>query len=397
MNLVSTLSSLSSGAAFAAIKGSASALRVCFEVPEGDRFNSRGQRPRKVMAETTDPERGKLSTPNTTLSGSGCEMTCDRWFHHRLLNSSPSGIIQKQTLRSQSQDGSARAMNQHQLIVNADDFGASEEVNEAIIRAYKEGVLTSASLMVTGDAFEQAVRLAKENPGLAVGIHLVTVVGRSELPQSAIPSLVDEDKNFSNDPTAAGLKYFFSIRARRELRKELAAQFEKFHSTGLPLSHIDGHLHLHVHPIIFNTALELGAKYGARRMRVPEEERRLALNFDPQNALGKTIHTVLFGGLARYMKRKLRARGFTFPERVYGNLQSGRMSERYFLYALDNLRAETNEIYFHPALYAEDRSLSADEQQCLIEFEALTSERVKQRLNESNVKLTNYFEMEASR
>ncbi len=58
-------------------------------------------------------------------------------------------------------------MNQRQLIVNADDFGASEEVNEAIIRAYKEGVLTSASLMVTGDAFEQAVRLAKENPGLA--------------------------------------------------------------------------------------------------------------------------------------------------------------------------------------------------------------------------------------
>jgi hopanoid biosynthesis associated protein HpnK len=288
-------------------------------------------------------------------------------------------------------------MNQHQLIVNADDFGASEEVNEAIIRAYKEGVLTSASLMVTGDAFEQAVRLAKENPGLAVGIHLVTVVGRSMLPKSEIPSLVDEDRNFSNNPTAAGLKYFFSIQSRRELRKELAAQFDKFHSTGLPLSHIDGHLHLHVHPVIFNTALELGARCGARRMRVPDEERRLALNFEPAHALGKTVHTILFGGLARYMKRKLRARGFAFPDRVYGNLQSGRMSERYFLYALDNLRAETNEIYFHPAVYAQNRSLNAGEQQCLIEFEALTSERVKERLGELNVKLTNYFEMRASR
>lgn len=288
-------------------------------------------------------------------------------------------------------------MNQRQLIVNADDFGASEEVNEAIIRAYKEGVLTSASLMVTGDAFEQAVRLAKENPGLAVGIHLVTVVGRSLLPKSEIPSLVDEDRNFSNNPTAAGLKYFFSIQARRELKKELAAQFDKFHSTGLPLSHIDGHLHLHVHPVIFNTALELGANCGARRMRVPEEERRLALNFERAHALGKTIHTILFGGLARYMKRKLRARGFAFPDRVYGNLQSGRMSERYFLYALDNLQAGTNEIYFHPAVYDEDRSLNSDEQQCLIEFKALTSTRVKERLIELNVKLTNYFEMEASR
>src|SRR5262245_41291022 len=67
--------------------------------------------------------------------------------------------------------------NQRRVIINADDFGASEEVNEAVIRAYKEGVLTSASLMVTGQAFDQAVRLANENPGLAVGIHLVTVVG----------------------------------------------------------------------------------------------------------------------------------------------------------------------------------------------------------------------------
>ncbi|MGA9772613.1 MAG: hopanoid biosynthesis-associated protein HpnK [Blastocatellia bacterium] len=288
-------------------------------------------------------------------------------------------------------------MNQRQLIVNADDFGASDEVNEAVIRAYKEGVLTSASLMVTGERFDEAVSLAKANPGLAVGIHLVTVVGRSQLSPSEIPSLVDEDRNFSNDPTAAGLKYYFSRAARRELRRELAAQFEKFHSTGLPLSHIDGHLHLHVHPVIFNAALELGTKYGARRMRVPEEERRLALNFDRSHAVGKTVHTILFGGLARYMKRKLRARGFAFPERVYGNLQSGRMSERYFLYALDNLRAGTNEIYFHPALYAADRSMDANQQQCFMEFEALTSERVKQRLNELNIKLTNYFKMEASR
>src|SRR6185369_5219302 len=76
----------------------------------------------------------------------------------------------------------------HRLIVNADDFGVSEPVNEAIIRAFNEGVLTSASLMVTGVAFEQAVMLAKENPGLAVGIHLVTVVGRSVLPHSQVPS-----------------------------------------------------------------------------------------------------------------------------------------------------------------------------------------------------------------
>ena len=287
----------------------------------------------------------------------------------------------------------AHPQKQLRLIINADDFGMSEEVNEAVIRAYREGVLTSTSLMVTGAAFEQAVRLAKENPGLAVGIHLVTVVGKSALSYSQIPTLVDREGNFSNNPTAAGLKYFFSPRARRELRKELAAQFEKFRSTGLPLSHIDGHLHLHVHPVVFNAALELGVKYGARRMRVPAEERRLALEFDRANLLQKTIYTLLFGGLAGYMKKKLRERGFTFPKRVYGNLQSGRMSERYFLYALGNLTAETSEIYFHPAVYADDRLLNNEERQCSIEFEALTSKRVKEKVQQLGIKLVNYFEI----
>ena len=286
---------------------------------------------------------------------------------------------------------------QHRLIVNADDFGISEEVNEAVIRAYREGVLTSTSLMVTGAAFAQAVELAKVNPGLAVGIHLVTVVGQSVLPHSEIPMLVDEKGNFSNNPALAGLKYYFSPQARRELRKELAAQFEKFHSTGLRLSHIDGHLHLHVHPVIFRAALELGVKYGARRMRVPSEERQLALAFDRGNILQKTIYTLLFGGLASHMKKNLRARDFSFPTRVYGNLQSGRMSERYFLYALDNLTSEASEIYFHPAVYADDQLLDDIERQCLIEFEALISKKVKERIHALGVKLTNYFELEQSR
>ena len=279
------------------------------------------------------------------------------------------------------------------LIINADDFGISEEVNEAVIRSYKEGVLTSTSLMVTGVAFEQAVRLAKENPGLCVGIHLVTVVGKSVLPPSAIPSLVDGEGNFSNNPVAAGLKYFFSPRARRELRKELAAQFEKFRATGLRLSHIDGHLHLHVHPVVFNAALELGIKYNARRMRVPVEERGLALEFDGTNRVQKTTYALLFGALSRYMKRKLRNSGFRFPERVYGNLQSGRMSERYCLYALDRLTAGTSEIYLHPAVYSDDRLLNSEERQCSIEFEALTSPKVKERLRELGIKMTNYFEI----
>jgi predicted glycoside hydrolase/deacetylase ChbG (UPF0249 family) len=74
-----------------------------------------------------------------------------------------------------------------QLIVNGDDFGLSESVNQGIIQSHQQGILTSTSLMVSGDAFENAVALAKTHPNLAVGLHLVTVCGKSVLPRESIP------------------------------------------------------------------------------------------------------------------------------------------------------------------------------------------------------------------
>src|SRR5262245_41214934 len=108
----------------------------------------------------------------------------------------------------------AATVRPRRLIVNADDFGVSEAVNEAVIRAFTTGVLTSCSLMVTGAAFEHAVALAQAHPGLAVGIHLVTVMGRAVLPPAEIPTLVDAAGNFANNSLIAGLKYYFSPRAR---------------------------------------------------------------------------------------------------------------------------------------------------------------------------------------
>ena len=282
------------------------------------------------------------------------------------------------------------------LIVNADDFGSSETVNEAVIRAFTEGVLTSCSLMVTGEAFEHAVSLAHAHPDLAVGIHLVTVMGRAVLPPAVIPTLVDAAGNFVSNPTRAGLKYYFSPQARSELRQELRAQFDRFAATGLRLSHIDGHLHMHVHPVIFRAALELGLRYGARCMRVPQEEYHLAVNFRRQATGKKALYTLLFGLLARRMKRQLRGSEFVYAERVYGNLHSGQMDEQYFLYTLDNLHATTNEIYFHPAVYPADCTLHAAEQQGMREFAALTSPSICRRTQELGIELVNYFDLAES-
>jgi hypothetical protein len=103
---------------------------------------------------------------------------------------------------------------------------------------------------------------------------------------------------------------------------------------------------------------------------------------------------VLFRMLAAYMKRNLRRSGFTTVERVYGNLQSGEMSEEYFLYLLKQLKTDANEIYFHPAYFENEKLLTQEQKQCAHEFEALTSGKVKADISNSNIRLTNYIELE---
>ena len=103
----------------------------------------------------------------------------------------------------------ARPDSVRRLIVNADDFGRSHSINEAVIRAHRDGVLTTASLMVNEPAFDEAVKLAKENPKLGVGLHLTLLVGHSALPPEKIPGLVNSRGEFSNSPVAVGMDYFF--------------------------------------------------------------------------------------------------------------------------------------------------------------------------------------------
>src|SRR5688500_16843259 len=106
------------------------------------------------------------------------------------------------------------------LIVNADDFGRSRSINEAVIRAHREGILTSASLMVNEPAFDEAVCLAKQNPKLGVGLHLSLVCGNSALSFDKIPGLINSAKQFSNNAVSSGVKYFFSPKLKSQLHNE---------------------------------------------------------------------------------------------------------------------------------------------------------------------------------
>ena len=281
------------------------------------------------------------------------------------------------------------------LIVNGDDFGISEETNEAIIRAFREGALTSCSLMVSGKAFEHAVQLARDNDRLSVGIHLVTVMGKSVLPHGEIPHLVDSEGNFPSNPTVCGLKYYFLPVARRELKKELEAQFEKFRSTGLKGTHIDSHLHMHVHPVIFKAAVELGERFGIRKMRVPRDDLRLSLQADPENRWEKIFGALVFRLLTRAMQKKLRAKGFCFAHRVYGHLMSGKINHHYVRSVLEALQSgKTSELYFHPSIHSDGSDLSSEDQRCFEEYKLLVGRQFLEWMEELEITRISYGEMD---
>jgi chitin disaccharide deacetylase len=277
------------------------------------------------------------------------------------------------------------------LIVSADDYGTSPEVNRAIIRAHQEGVLTSCSLMVNGAAFTEAVKLAQSFPQLAVGLHLTTVAGKPTLPAEQIPALVEKDGNFSRHATSAGLNYFFSRPARQQLHREIAAQFEKFSGTGLPFAHVDGHLHHHVHPVIFNEVIGQSKRYGVRAIRVPMDDLPLAIKFDSRQQFLKIVYWSVFSLLGSRMKRHARRAGLRFADRVYGFFQTGRMDRDYFLQVMRHLDKPLNEVYFHPADFGS--SLDPTQRQAGIELQALLDPEVKKEIARRGIQLVNYRQL----
>jgi hopanoid biosynthesis associated protein HpnK len=276
------------------------------------------------------------------------------------------------------------------LIINGDDFGYSEAVNRAIMQAHREGVLTSASLMVNERAADDAVRRAKEHPSLAVGLHLVLVLGRAALPSAEIPHLVDAAGKFTNSSFQAGLNYYFNPAARRELRREMRAQFDKFIATGLPFSHVDGHTHLHMHPVIFKTLIELCEEYNVRRVRVVKGEMRLSLRLDRPHLPIKLVWGTVFNLLGAYCERRLRGRGFVSPAKVYGLLQSGDMNEDYLLGLLGKMEALSSEIYAHPLACDADDAAQRENPGGARELQAFTSARVRAAIHAAGLELTTY-------
>jgi len=247
-----------------------------------------------------------------------------------------------------------------QLIVNADDFGYAGGVNRGILEAYRRGGLGSATLMATGEAFEEAVALSAADPGLGVGAHLTLVGARPVSPPERIPSLVDPSGRLW--PGLAGFVRRWATGRLRpdDISREFEAQLGKILAAGIRPTHADAHKHTMVLPGVMALLAKACREMGVPAVRFPFAADGLCWRTAPPGGRGAVFRQWLFGRAALGVWGPGRAalgEGLRHPDRFYGVARTGRWTRSYLEALLSGLPEGVSELMTHPGVY--DDSLRA--------------------------------------
>lgn len=234
------------------------------------------------------------------------------------------------------------------LIVNADDFGLHTCVNQAIIQGHTNGCITSASVMPTGSAFEDAIHLALKTPSLGIGVHLTLVSEKPLLSCQKVNSLVSSNGYFKKDYMGFIQEFLRKNIDLKEVYLELSAQIEAVCQTGVKITHIDSHQHLHILPGIIDIVIDLAKQYEIKAIRIPAEPYFFAggYNADIKRFLSKCGLTFL-STLARNLVRK---NHLMSTQHFFGMLAGGNMFPVYFSNIIDTLPEGSSEIMIHPGI-----------------------------------------------
>jgi hopanoid biosynthesis associated protein HpnK len=285
---------------------------------------------------------------------------------------------------------------ERRLIVTADDFGLAEAVNEAIERGHREGILSTASLMVAAPASADAVERARRLPSLRVGLHVVLVNGRPTLAPERIPALVDEHGEFASDLLRAGVRYFFTPGIRKQLEAEIRAQFAAFAATGLALDHVNAQNHMHVHPTVLSIIVRVGREYGVRAIRIPHEPFWPSWRAMRSNGFARFTNSVFLAPWLNLMRLRLRLAGIATNDYVFGMNDTGHMTPQRVRAFVANLPAGTSELYVHPATHAWPEAFPP-EYDFAGEFAALIDDDVARAVRQSGVTPFTFTELAAAR
>ena len=274
-----------------------------------------------------------------------------------------------------------------QIIINADDFGRHQLINRAVKIACRKGCLRSTSIMAGGIAFDHAVTIAKSLPELGVGIHLTLSDGNPILPPEEIPSLVTPQGTFhENHAVFLGLCLHRKINFA-EVRAELAAQIEKVQRTGLKITHVDSHQHLHHWIQVSNIVLDLAQRAGIDAIRI-SDAKVFEGNYD---AMGQIIGRFGLSALAKMTARQAHKRNFRTPNHFEGIVAGESITESFMTRIIKHLPEGTTEVMLHPGtanVVLEDFCKWSHDFEA--ELDAVTSPKVLALLEEKNIAAVNF-------
>lgn len=314
-----------------------------------------------------------------------------------LMDSRVNGTLRREQRKNSCTEEQA-AGRVKSLIVNADDLGWTEGVNRGIVDAHRKGLVTSASLLANGEAFEDALRVRSDCPELGIGVHLNLSDGLPTAPAKAVASLLDEGGKLSGGPESLLLRLASRSLKVAEVEAEWDAQIAKVREAGVAPTHLDGHKHVQMLPGLFEAALRLAKRHGIRAIRVSHEASSLRSRLT--GGKGQKAGVVLKQGvLARGLKllardaRKLAERaGIATPDYFCGIAQTGVLTREGVEQLLSSLPEGTTELMCHPGYVDADLQRSATRLQDSrrSELDILTDPGIRKLVATRGIRLINF-------
>ncbi|MBI3035077.1 ChbG/HpnK family deacetylase [Candidatus Woesearchaeota archaeon] len=270
------------------------------------------------------------------------------------------------------------------LIVTADDFGYSRNVNKAIIRCFKEGIVTSTSLIVNTTYFQESINLLKQNKNLDVGLHINLTEFK---PLTKNKTLAGKNGEFIGKTKWFG--GYYKNADKKEVEDEIEAQILKAVSKGLKITHINGHNHIHIFPNVIDIILRLAKKYKIRCIRIPNEKvankhQKLSNELKKRNMLAK------FSKMAKtkILKNKLRV-----TNAFYGILNMNDMNFNKLSMILNSIKNGTSELMTHPAYIDKKGDIFHSSRQRESEIKLMTSDKIMKLIKKRRINLVNFAQI----
>ncbi len=269
------------------------------------------------------------------------------------------------------------------LIVSADDFGLSESIDNGILKACEEGIVTSVHVIPSGAAYFGAAASLKTAALKEIGAHLALTETAPVTELSRIPTLVGPDGNFHKSYTGLFAHLLLKRIDRAQIYLELKNQLDRLKATGIPITNLSSHQHVHIFPDILEIFIRLAKEYGIPSIRYLGKDK-----FLPPFRISKVYKKIILGYFNPKDKRLLEESGLSYTDNFLGFLDSGQINEDILIRMLNKLPDGTTELVTHPGfISAEVLYKCVFHKNCETDLAALTSRRVKQAIADKGIKL----------